>query len=524
MRGLSCQSEIDSEVKFCPFCGKEVSFLKCSNCGKEVKTKFLFCSECGIGIKNNKRKRKEQCKKGYLLIARLIHCLTLLLLLSFVFLPIGKMSFNQMSGVNFVLSSIPEELTLSITIIDTSEVFGYVNEDVEIEEYLNDVEKNFIDNLDNETLNSASYKDLTNSQKKQVQKAVNEINFLELFSVFDVRSQVYITVIFILVLNVIFYLAALFYLAAFIYSITSFSKRKDMKRILKMQLWVFITSLVLYLFSFYFTRLFSLKVGSGPQLILLLSFISFGLLLTLSYIFGDIKFRPRFLIKKGITIFALIFALFLINSNSLKYSYTYENFIGKESTVVDSEPIEAFVTALNGYISSFVIEIEEFPILNQVTMHLKNNTKISNQKLLNSSIYSSQNFLDDNLIDYLLVMEMIIAAVLLQIALITLLIISLTKNLHAVIKDDNSVKKTNFVLYIVTAGLWVITLFALFYLSFTLNDVYKETLYNYSLKIGLFFYLELALLIGLIFWDRLFSSKEKLILDQDSYLSLKEES
>lgn len=49
---LWCRADLPQRegLRFCPFCGTDVSFVPCSNCGREVEPGWRFCIGCGTAV------------------------------------------------------------------------------------------------------------------------------------------------------------------------------------------------------------------------------------------------------------------------------------------------------------------------------------------------------------------------------------------------------------------------------------------------------------------------------------------
>lgn len=52
MKCSSCQSELQSGFKFCPYCGQEANKISsCYSCNNQVKPEWVSCPFCGSSLK-----------------------------------------------------------------------------------------------------------------------------------------------------------------------------------------------------------------------------------------------------------------------------------------------------------------------------------------------------------------------------------------------------------------------------------------------------------------------------------------
>lgn len=67
MKCTGCGKDIDSDLKFCPECGKPttVNKIMCTKCGHEIDSNLKFCPECGKSVNDYKDKHDKDKDKNY---------------------------------------------------------------------------------------------------------------------------------------------------------------------------------------------------------------------------------------------------------------------------------------------------------------------------------------------------------------------------------------------------------------------------------------------------------------------------
>lgn len=527
-----CTHEIREGAKFCPYCGSKTK-LECSKCGKEYEVGHQFCENCGFDVNKKFENKKEEIlvstpmhakkegKRSFFDVFRhwftlSIQSLVLLLLILFLFLPIGEISFKEVLG-----GDIPDELTIKYNLVDTFSLVGYLSEENEMADFAEYIQE-ILEDTELSRIPSAYYwKDLKASEKSEIKRAMNEINIFYTFSIPEVRQNSTIQIIYILTVAILYITALVVYLIFFVFSIINMfhNDEKNQKKNATINIWILTVSLILLFAVGYLNRTMGSKNSSSSTLILIFTLIGFIVSVAFKYLCDTPKLNIRVLIKKPILILSILLAILLINSAAIRYIYS-DSSSSRSKDIVDAESIHQFLNAIDQRLYEDWEPIETTDFEHQI-LSLQSLSK--KEKAIALKLFASSNvLLTEDIADSTSATTLAIFSYIIHIAVLMLLVTLLRRNIKDLYYNKESSRITGNITSIVALGLWSLNLIILTIFSMITSNILEDAAAYISIKIGTSFYFAIVILIGYAIFDNVFRAKKEiytLTIEEDTLLS-----
>jgi len=512
MKCYNCDREIPEEALFCPYCGSDQRSQNCSFCGEALLLGSSFCLKCGEKVDGREpyrpRRFKEKSSKCNENVLRWIKfslsTFFCLLMLVFLFLPIGRTSMRKMIGL-------PLDIEITYNTFDAFKGLSYLSDESTTQEYMkyiDDICKEYMSDDLYSGINSVSDLDnLSKSEIRQIKRAFNHINAFSIFMIPEVRDTTKFTIVAYIILVALYITLMVVCVASLGLSIYNLVRKQDNKLLNIIHNILLTVALFSFIYISYFNKTTNYKMTSGPIL-----FLIFGLLSYLIFIIFDIiKSRKRipflWVIKKGINIAFAILVLLMINLRLIRYEYTYMDVDGhSNATITDYESIHKLSAYFNKILDPNFNPQKDDTYFSQLASLLRFNSKKINKIYLDALWDSSLTF---SINDMQIFNPDIFLPILFGLHLVSVFLLGMIirKNIVDIrLVEDRSKKETlilGIILLLFIAALAVGT----YFMVYALNDSYDflKLKHEASLDVGIYF--SFAFMVCFFVWNLVFPTR-----------------
>lgn len=187
MKCIGCNNEINTDLKFCKYCGtpiqksleanrKSEDMLQCSVCGAKVKSGNVFCTKCGTPItkaqntnKNNNRKNGKKSKVGK--IVKMFLVITLIAAIALITVVVLHFVNSKLENVDET-TQLKAENEESFDREISEETVEETEDLVEAEE----TEQVADENSDESTVNNIDVEECVNQIREQYDRTVSSMS------------------------------------------------------------------------------------------------------------------------------------------------------------------------------------------------------------------------------------------------------------------------------------------------------------------------------------------------------------
>jgi ABC-type multidrug transport system fused ATPase/permease subunit len=516
MKCYNCERAIPEEALYCPFCGAEQKPQVCSVCGENLLPGAAFCMKCGGKVEERehypvrKPKVKKQgsitCCNIFLWIKFSLSSIFCLLMIAFLFLPIGKANVMQLTGFSL-------DIDIKYNTIDVFKALPYLSEDSDVEEFMEYIYNVFEEHLSEDLLDKLPTIDdpneLSRSEFEELSQAFNHINPFAIFMVKEARRVGKFTIISLIIL-VVLYIALMAGFAVLLgVSIYNLVRKHSDKWLGATHNVLMTIALFAYFYTAYFNRTTNFDLASGPILILIFGILPYLLFAVFELIKAGKRISAFWIIKKGVSFVFAVLILLMINLKLVRYEYAYINDKGVEATITDSESLHKFSAYFNKILQPDYKPQNDDDFYEEIDTMLKHNPKKLNRLYLDLlwdssvvfSIHDMQIFSPDILIPIVYALHII------SIVLLGLII---RRNLLDFKAVEDRAKKATFIYGIILIVFLAAILGLAIFLVYSLNDSYDylKLKHEASLNIGIYF--GFAFMLCLFIWNLVFPTRPKL--------------
>ncbi|MDX9691438.1 MAG: zinc-ribbon domain-containing protein [Acholeplasmataceae bacterium] len=526
MECKSCKKTVPNDTVYCPYCGIKQEEEKCKKCGKPLLPNAKFCMSCGTPTSNSQQnvqsdfnqsievessssfvekperitrqvETKDNKTNPLIWIKASLSVIMLGLLIGFLFLPMGKVSYGQFLGNG----SDVDDLYLSYSVFDTFEASTFLFQDKDFDEFTDYILTILEDELDEDLIYS-DYEELTRSEKKEVERAFNKINPFSSLMIPEVRDAQFFSMFLIMFLNIVFLIVFIVYLIFLIKSIIKLSSKQYENNYMNIFGKVVLISFFYFSYISIINKTFRYVQGSSIIAILVVSLITFFTYVVFNMVEKSTPLNPKFYIKKGVNLVSLIIIVLFISGSSLVYSFNFVDDYDREREITISETNFDFILYLNNiYYMDF--EVVDDDLLEFYELLLDGESRRDAIKMM-ELLQLSQSYLSTDIQESTPPNTFIIIVALLSIMSYSSLILLISKNILDFKDQQDTSKKASTVYTAIVIVITLITIASGFYLAYVFNASAKYLEYDYRVNVAFGQFVGLFLLIAYLIWNLIF--------------------